>query len=193
MGCGGFCALESGNGAVALAMHQQRVNVDSILIVETTVEFSNADDLVACLGHQFGGVRAHIAESLDDHPCAFRQHAQLARGFVANDHQTASRCLAASARSSNVERLARHDSGHGLAHVHRVRIHDPRHSLLIRVHVRGGNIFFRTDEFDQLSRVAAGNLFQFGLRELLGIADYPALGSSERDVDDCAFPGHPTG
>jgi hypothetical protein len=35
-------------------------------------------------------------------------------------------------------RLAGDNSGHRVAHVHRVRVHHPRHHALVRVHVRRG-------------------------------------------------------
>ena len=91
------------------------------------------------------------------------------------------------------ERLAGHDGGHGLAHVHGVGVHHPGHGLLVGVDVGRGNVFFRPDELDQLRGVAAGHALQFALRHLVRIADDAALGAAEGNVDHGALPGHPAG
>ena len=77
--------------------------------------------------------------------------------------------------------------------MHGVGVHDPRHGLLVGVHVGSGNIFFRSDEFDEFRGVAASHALEFALRHFLGVADDAALGSAEGDVDDGALPGHPAG
>src|SRR2546421_8944793 len=50
--------------------------------------------------------------------------------------------------------------------MHGVRIHDPCHGLLVSIHVGSRDIFFRTNEFDQLGGVAAGDALQLPPRHL---------------------------
>src|SRR5438067_4755635 len=76
--------------------------------------------------------------------------------------------------------------------MHGICIHDPRHRLFIGIQVGGRNVLLGTDEFDQFCGVAAGDLLQLRLRQLLGIADDSSLGAAERDVHDRALPRHPT-
>ena len=75
-----------------------------------------------------------------------RRMPKLLERLVADDHDAAAGGLTAAAGSANVERLAGDDAGHGLAHVHGVGVHHPRHGLLVGVHVGSGNILFRPDE-----------------------------------------------
>ncbi len=80
-----------------------------------------------------------------------------------------------------------------MPHVHRIRIHDPGHGLLVGVHVRRWNILLRPDEIDNLRRVAACHPLQLALAHLLGVADHSAFGPAKRNIDHRALPGHPTG
>ena len=144
-------------------MHDQRIHIDAALVVETAIVLADANNLVAHVCHQLRSVRADIAEALYDDSCAFRLHAELAHRFVTHDHQAAPRRFPASARSTDVERLTRDHGSYRLTHVHGVGIHDPRHGLLVGIHVRSGNVFFRTDELDELRGVATSNFFEFGL------------------------------
>ena len=143
--------------------------------------------------HETGGVRTDVAESLDDDAGAFPLQVQALQGFVGDDHDAASGGFTTAFGSAHVFRLAGDDSRDRLAHVHGIGIHDPRHGLLVGVHVGSGNIFFRPDEFEQLSGVAARHTFEFAARHFLGIADDAALGSAKWNVDDSALPRHPAG
>ncbi len=78
-------------------MFQQIVDVDAFRVEQAAVEFRDADDLVARVGHQLGGVGANVAEALDDHPGRFAVHVQFFQGLVAHDHDAASGGLPASA------------------------------------------------------------------------------------------------
>ena len=143
--------------------------------------------------HQPRGVRAHVAETLDDHATALDGHVEVAQALVADHHHAAAGGLNAPARAADVDRLAGDHAGHRLAHVHGVGVHDPRHGLLVGVHVRRGNVLLRPDELDDLRGVAARHALQLALAHALGIADDAALGSAEGNIDDRALPGHPTG
>ena len=119
------------------------------------------------------------------------RHLEVLDRLVADDHHAAAGGLAASARAAHVQRLAGYDGRHGLAHVHGVGVHHPRHRLLVGVDVGSGHVLLRADELDELSGVAAGQALQFAARHVLGIADDAALGAAERNVHHRALPGHP--
>ena len=189
----GFRAAESQNRVVAVLEFQQLVDVDAVGIEQPAVLLGDADDLVAVLHHQAGGVRAHVAEALDDHPAAVDGHLQVAQALVADHHHAAAGGFNPPARAADVERLARHHAGHRLPHVHGVGVHDPRHGLLVGVHVGRGHILLRPDELDDLRGVPARHALQFALAHLLRVADHAALGAAKGDVHHRAFPRHPTG
>ena len=113
--------------------------------------------------------------------------------FECDDHAAAAGGLGTAARAAESERLAGDDGGDGVARVHGVGVHDPGHHLLIGIDVGRGHVAFRSDEVDDLGGVAAGELFELGVGEHVGIADDAALAAAERDVDHGAFPGHPGG
>ena len=61
--------------------------------------------------------------------------------------------------------------------------------LIVGVHVRRGNVLFRSYEVDDLRGVAAGHALQLAPAHILGVADDPALGAAEGDVHHRALPG----
>src|SRR5437763_379746 len=184
-------AGETNAGCVALSVVQQIIDVDAVAVVKRAVVLDDTDDLVTSFEHQLGGVRADVAESLDDDARALAAHAQLFQGLIADDHQPAAGSLAASARTAHIHRLADDHGSNGLPHVHGIGIHHPGHDLLVGAHIRGGNILFRPDEFHEFGGVAAGDPFQLGERKFFGIADDATLGAAKRDIHYRALPGHP--
>ncbi len=136
---------------------------------------------------------ADVAESLHHDAGVPGHHAKLFNRLADDQHDAAAGGLAASARAADLDRFAGDDGGDGLAHVHGIGVHHPGHGLLVGVHVRSGDILFRTDDLDDLGGEAAGHALQFAARHGLGIADDPALGATEGNVDHRALPGHPGG
>src|SRR5205085_10460814 len=55
------------------------------------------------------------------------------------------------------------------------------------------DVFFWSNEVEQLGRVTARHAFEFAGRHLLWIADDSALGAAKRHIDHSAFPRHPGG
>ena len=143
------------------------MDVDAVGIGEAAFFFGDADDLVAVLHHQAGGVRADIAEALNDDAAAIDGHVEVAQALVADHHHAAPGSLNTAARAADVERLAGDDAGDGAAHVHGVGVHDPGHGLLVGIHVGRGNVFFRPDEVDDLRGVAPGHALEFALAHQL--------------------------
>src|SRR5262249_5125060 len=92
---------------------------------------------------------------------------------------------------ADLERLAGHDRRRGVADVHGVGVHDPRHDLRVGVDVGGRHVLFGADRVDDLGDVTARERFDLALGHLRGIADDAALAAAERDVRDGAFPRHP--
>ena len=75
----------------------------------------------------------------------------------------------------------------------RVRVHHPGHRLLVRAHVWRRDVDLRTDERDQLLRVAPRHTLQFIERKRPRIAGHTALGTAIRKTGECALPAHPHG
>jgi hypothetical protein len=78
-----------------------------------------------------------------------------------------------------------------VAGLQRVGVHHPRHRLLVRAHVRRGDVDLRTDERNQLLRVAPRHALQFTDGKLTRIAGHAAFGSAIRQAGQSTFPAHP--
>src|SRR5580698_2206369 len=98
---------------------------------------------------------ADIAETLYRNARAFDRKTDAPRRFATDHEHAAAGRLAAAERAAERNRLAGHDAGRRLALVHRVRVHHPRHDLLVRVDVRRGNIGVRPDDDADFTRVTA--------------------------------------
>ena len=99
--------------------------------------------------------------------------------------------LVSSFAATDRQRLAGDDRESGVPVMHRVRVHDPRHRLRVRVHVRCGDVPVRADEKLDLRRVATRERFELLGAHRLRVADDAALRAPVRDADDRALPGHP--
>ncbi len=108
-----------------------------------------------------------------------------------HDHHAAPRRLPAAQRSAQLEWFARHDRRFGVADVHAVRVHDPRHRLLVGVDVGRGDVLLRSDGVDDLGDVAARQCLELAARHDARIADDAAFAAAERNVGHGAFPRHP--
>src|SRR5205807_5204317 len=155
--------------------------------------FGDAHNFVSGLMHEVRGVGPYIAEALHNHAAALARQAKLLDGLVAYHHHAAAGSLAASTGAADVDGLPRHHRRDCLAHVHGIGVHHPRHDLFVGIHVGRGNVFFRSDEFDQLGGVAPRHALDFAHRHFVRIADHATLGAAEGNIDYRALPGHPTG
>src|SRR5206468_776508 len=72
--------------------------------------------------------------------------------------------LAAEDGAADRDRLACDDLRHGVAGLHRVRVHHPGHRLLVGGHVRRGDVGLRPDLADELRGEAAGELLELARR-----------------------------
>src|SRR5439155_7915272 len=91
--------------------------------------------------HQAGGIRAYIAETLDDYARLVPVHPEPFEGLVADDHQPTSRGLIAPFEPPNSSGFPCNDSCDGMANMHGVGIHNPSHNLLVGIDVCPGISF----------------------------------------------------
>src|SRR5205807_10642311 len=150
------------------------------------------NDLVPPPMHKAGSVRAHIAEALNDYARLVPVHAEPFESLVADNHQPPSRGLIAPLGTAQFQWFSCNDGSDRVAHMHGVGIHDPGHDLLVRVDVRTRDIFFRTQDLNELRSVPSGESLEFTLRHLVWIAYHPTSCAAERDVHQGTFPCHPT-
>ena len=80
-------------------------------------------------------------------------------------HDAGARRLVAEERAAERDRLAGDDLRHRVADLHRVRVHHPGHRLLVRGHVRSGDVLLRADDRQELRGEAARERLQLVRRE----------------------------
>ena len=100
-------------------------------------------------------IAADVAEALDDAAQPGELPAEPLAGALDHHHDAGAGRLVAEDRAADRDRLAGHDLGHRVALLHRVRVHHPRHRLLVRGHVRRGDVRLRPDERRELGGEAA--------------------------------------
>ncbi len=138
-----------------------------------------------------GGDPTHVAESLDHAPLLGEEPTELGAGPHDDHHDPDSRRLVPEDGAADRDRLPGDDLGHRVAPLHRVRVHHPGHRLLVRRHVRRGNVLLRSDHGQEIGREAARQPLDLGERHGARLAADPALGSSVGEAKQGALPGHP--
>ena len=134
---------------------------------------------------------ADVPEALDDAALIGERHAQsLACALGTHDDACAGR-LPAEDGPADRDRLSGDHFGHGVALLHRVRVHHPRHRLLVRRHVRRGDVGLRPDGRDQLRREASRQPLELALRQRARVAADAALRAAVRQTQQGALPRHP--
>ena len=78
-----------------------------------------------------------------------------------------------------------------MTHLHRVRVHHPRHCLLVRRHVRRRDVELRADERRELGSQPARDPRHLVRRKLPGVATNAPLRPAVRQAQKRAFPRHP--
>src|SRR6266851_6014975 len=107
-------------------------HVQALLVVECAADIREPDDFVAGFLHEVRGHGANVAEALNDDAAALLLDSQLGQRFIAANHHAAAGGFFPSARAAQLDGLASHHGGGGLAEVHRVSVHDPGHGRLVR-------------------------------------------------------------
>jgi len=131
---------------------------------------------------------AAVIEGLQRRIVARRQPVTRA----ADDHDDA--CagrLVPEDRPADRDRLSGHDLGHCVAALHRVRVHHPRHRLLVRRHVWRRDVLLWPDDREQLGGEPARQALELSERECARIAANAALRPAVRQAEEGALPGHP--
>ena len=191
----GHFRAASGKFRQRLALRVAPVNelgdVEALFVVEGAVDIGDADDLVTRFMHEHCAHRADIAEALHDDACLLALHAELGDSAFAGNHQTPASGFLAAARAAERERFAGDDGRGGVAHVHRVGVHDPGHGLLVGAQVRSWDVALGPDKLYDLRGIAAGNALDLAHGKLGRVADNTTLRAAKRNVNDGAFPGHP--
>src|SRR5262245_2295539 len=148
-----FGAGEAINGLVRGRVLDERRDVQALCVVDAAAPIGDGDDLRAEFGDQLGSDGADVAETLDGDGRFREIETRVLRGFTRRDHHAAAGGFASSERAAELNGLAGDDGGFGVADVHAVGVHDPRHDLIVGVHVRRGYVLFWTDGIDDLGDV----------------------------------------
>src|SRR5438105_15944828 len=111
-------------GAISMAEYPLRLHVAPVLFIKATAHSDDADDLVSGFRHKAGRVRTDVAEALHDDTGSIAIQPQFLDRLFADHENAAPSSFTASARSTDVDRLAGDDRGAGLPHVHGVGIHN---------------------------------------------------------------------
>ena len=112
------------------------------------------------------------------------------RGFDQAVNDPAAGRFFAAQRAADFDGLARHNTRNGISVNLGVGVHQPRHGLAVRTHVRSRNVFVRADELENFGRVPTGHALKLAARELRGIDADAALGAAEGKTHERALEGH---
>src|SRR5436190_16839352 len=166
-------------------------DIDTSGILNTDMDVRYRYNLVARFVEKLRTNSAYVSGALNNNSSIGRIHLEPFDSLV--DHkQNAPTCGFTSARrSAEIDRLAGDNRGDSVTSVHRVGVHDPGHRLLVGVHVRSRDVFFRSDKIEQLCRVPTSHSLKFAHGHLLRVTNDPALGATERHIHNSALPGHP--
>ena len=137
------------------------------------------------------GDAAHVAEPLHDAALVGERPPEPVARTRDHHHDAGSRRLVAEHGAADRDRLPGDDLGHGVAALHRVRVHHPGHRLLVRGHVGCGDVLLRADDRQQLRRETARHALELAERHRARIAAHASLRAAVRQPEERALPGHP--
>ena len=149
------------------------------------------DDAGAALVELGRGDAADVAEALHDARASGELVAEPPGRLLGDHHDAGAGRLAPEDGAADRDRLARDDLRHGVAALHRVRVHHPRHRLLVGGHVGCGDVGVRADLADELRREAARELLELAQRQRVRVAADTALRAAVREPQERALPRHP--
>ena len=162
-------------------------------VVHAAGDVRDADDGRAAVDELLRGDAADVAEALDDAALLGEPPPEPLAGAGDDHHDAGARRLVAEDRAADRDRLARDDLRDGVTALHRVRVHHPRHRLLVRRHVGRGNVLLRPDERQELGREATRETLDLAGRQLARVAADAALRAAVREPQQRALPRHPDG
>src|SRR5919106_255147 len=132
-----------------------------------------------------------VAEALDDAALLGELPPEPRARAHDHHHHTGASCLVPEDGAADRDRLAGDNLGHRVPALHRVRVHHPRHRLLVRGHVRRGDVLLRPDDRKELGREAARQPLDLRDGQLARIAANASLRAAVREAQERALPGHP--
>ena len=139
------------------------------------------------------GDPADVAESLDDAALLGELPAELGAGPHDDHHDADAGRLVSKDGAADRDRLPGDDLGHGVAPLHRVRVHHPGHRLLVRGHVRCGDVLLRPDDRQEIGGEATRQPLDLGQGQGARVAADSSLRPAVREAEQRAFPRHPHG
>ena len=154
---------------------------------------ADADHLDAARRQAQRGMRADVAEALDDRGRVRRRDVQGVERAKGEESDAVTGRLAPPQRAAGADRLAGDDLRHGDALIHRIGVHEPGHHLLVGAHVRRHDVRARPDERDHLLHVAATEVLELLGLERARVDRDAALAAAEGKIGERAFPAHPDG
>ena len=181
----------AGEAAVLDDPLAHRGEVEAVVSHDAARDIRDARHARALRGELAGRDAADVPEALHDAAPAGELKAEaLARALDHHDDADAGG-LVPEDRAADRDRLPRDDLGHRVALLHRVRVHHPRHRLLVRRHVRRGNVVLRADDVHELRREPARDALQLPLREVARTAPHAAFCAPVGEAQQGALPRHP--
>ena len=154
--------------------------VESVLVHDTARQVGHGDHAGASRRELARGDAADVAEALHHAPLVRKPPAESSACAVDHHHDADAGRLVPEHGATDRDRLARDDLRDGVALLHRVRVHHPRHGLLVRRHVGCRDVLLRADDVDELGGVAPCESLQLRLRHLTRIAAHAALRAAVR-------------
>ena len=156
-------------------------NVEAGRIVTPPFQSVTATIFAPFCAQQVGGHRPTLPKPWTATVAPLMLEAEMLGGLARRDHHAAAGRFAAAERSAHDDRLAGDDGGFGVADVHAVGVHDPRHDLFVGVDVGRRHVLVGADGVDDFRDVAPRERFQFARRHLRRVADDAALAAAERE------------
>src|SRR5205085_4546393 len=131
----------------------ERSNVETLRIPQGSIDISETDHEASVLGEEAGRHTADIPETLHDDAAAVELITEALGGVMEDVHDAAPSRFPTPERTADEQWLAGHDAGNRPALHHRVRVHHPRHHLLISAEVGRRDVEIWTDERHDLRRI----------------------------------------
>src|SRR5262245_4494097 len=169
-------------------MRLQAREVDAARVPDGPTDVAHAADPNAISPEEARGHGPDIAKTLDGDAPAPQLEAQASGRLVEHVDQATTGGLAPARRPAHDERLAGHHARDTPALGHGVAVHDPGHRLLVGAEIRRRDVEIRTDEEDDLGRVAPRQGLPLPERQRAGVAADAPLGAPVGEAPEGALP-----
>ena len=164
---------------VAFADHfQQSFHRQPLGVIKSARPVRHSNHLDPDVGQFFCDHSADVSEALDCSRAFAEIYTQMFRRLDNRIDDAAACRFFSSQSAADGHWLAGDYLRHRTSFVLRVGIHDPRHDLFIRSHIRSGHIDIGANEVKNFSREASGHGLKLVARELRRIASDAALRSA---------------